>query len=383
MNESNLWIDIISKFYTNLHNTDRVLKASDLSDNRRERLFKYFERLEELHKKVANSESKTGEKLLKSFYYDLYVIKPEDIPESYFQKQISIARERGYGNIKLTPENRKQMIDQIIEDQKESLDKWIELRNICHELEKDRYVDGIVITHGTDTLEETAFFLNLTLACHKPVVLTGSMRPATATSADGPMNLYQAVALACHMEAWQAGVLAVISDTIYSGRDLQKTNSYKTDAFKMGEFGSLGYMRDDHVYLLNAPFKKHTFQTIFSKMEFEDLPKVEIFYVHTDSDPELLKFMLDTYDGLVLAGTGSGNYPTKIKEVLENYTGECTVVRASRVLEGAVFDSEVFDSKRVTIPAYKFSAQKARILLMLALSCTKNHETIKSFFQEY
>ena len=148
------------------------------------------------------------------------------------------------------------------------LDKWVELRNICHELEKNRYVDGIVITHGTDTLEETAFFLNLTLACHKPVVLTGSMRPATATSADGPMNLYQAVALACHMEAWQAGVLAVISDTIYSGRDLQKTNSYKTDAFKMGEFGSLGYMRDDHVYLLNSPFKKHTFQTIFSSRNF-------------------------------------------------------------------------------------------------------------------
>ena len=118
-------------------------------------------------------------------------------------------------------------------------------------------------------------------------------------------------------------------------------------------------------------------------MEFEDLPKVEIFYVHTDSDPELLKFMLGMYDGLVLAGTGSGNYPTKIKEVLENYTGECTVVRASRVLEGAVFDSEIFDSKRVTIPAYKFSAQKARILLMLALNCTKNHEIIKSFFQEY
>ena len=231
------------------------------------------------------------------------------------------------------------------------IDKWVELRKICHELEKNRYVDGIVITHGTDTLEETAFFLNLTLACH--------------------------------MEAWQAGVLAVISDTIYSGRDLQKTNSYKTDAFKMGEFGSLGYMRDDHVYLLNAPFKKHTFQTIFSKMEFDDLPKVEIFYVHTDSDPELLKFMLGTYDGLVLAGTGSGNYPTKIKDVLENYTGECTVVRASRVLEGAVFDSDVFDSKKVTIPAYKFSAQKARILLMLALNCTKNHETIKSFFQEY
>ena len=118
-------------------------------------------------------------------------------------------------------------------------------------------------------------------------------------------------------------------------------------------------------------------------MEFETLPKVEIFYVHTDSDPELLEYMLNKYDGIVLAGTGSGNYPTQIKDVLEAYTGECTLVRASRVLEGAVFDSDVFDSKRITIPAYKFSAQKARILLMLGLNCTKNHETIKSFFQEY
>ena len=261
--------------------------------------------------------------------------------------------------------------------------KWIELRKICHSLEKDPNVDGIVVTHGTDTLEETAFFLNLTLDCHKPVVLTGAMRPATATSADGPMNLYQAVALASHMEAWQAGVLAVFSDTIYSGRDLQKTNSYKTDAFKMGEFGALGYMRDDHVYLLNSPYKKHTFQTLFSKMDLENMPTVEIFYMHTDSDPELLKYMLDKYDGLILAGTGSGNYPTSIKDVLEAYQGDCTIVRASRVLEGAVFDSPVFDPKQVTIPAYKFSAQKARILLMLALSCTKNHETIKSFFQEY
>lgn len=263
------------------------------------------------------------------------------------------------------------------------IEKWIELRKICHTLESDPNVDGIVITHGTDTLEETAFFLNLTLDCHKPVVLTGSMRPATATSADGPMNLYQAVALACHMEAWQAGVLAVFSDTIYSGRDLLKTNSYKTDAFKMGEFGALGYMRDDHVYLLNAPYKKHTFQTIFSKMDLENLPSVEIFYIHTDADPKLLKYMLEHYDGVVLAGTGSGNYSTKIKEVLESYEGDCTIVRSSRVLEGAVFNSQIFDPKKITIPAYKFSAQKARILLMLSLHCTKNHETITSFFREY
>ncbi len=263
------------------------------------------------------------------------------------------------------------------------LEKWIELRKICHDLEKDPNVDGIVITHGTDTLEETAFFLNLTLDCHKPIVITGAMRPATATSADGPMNLYQAVALASHMEAWQAGVLAVFSDTIYSGRDLLKTNSYKTDAFKMGEFGALGYMRDDHVYLLNSPFKKHTFQTLFSKMDFETLPQVEVLYVHSDLDPGLLSYMLEKYDGLILAGTGSGNYPSNIQKVIEENNDNCIVVRSSRVLEGAVFDSPVFDPNQVCIPAYKFSPQKARILLMLALHCTKNKGTIKSFFQEY
>lgn len=262
-------------------------------------------------------------------------------------------------------------------------DKWKELRKYCHRLDKDDSVDGIVITHGTDTLEETAFFLNLTLDCHKPVVLTGSMRPATSTSADGPMNLYQAVALACSKDAYDEGVLAVFSDTIYSARDLQKTNSYKTDAFKMGEFGSLGYMRDSQVYLLNAPHKKHTHQTEFSKLTLDSLPKVAIFYVHSDCDSNLLETMMEMYDGVVIAGTGSGNYPTNIKNVIENNDTNCVLVRSSRVLEGAVFDSSFFDPGFKTIPALKFSAQKARILLQLALSVTKDVDNIKNIFLMY
>ena len=246
------------------------------------------------------------------------------------------------------------------------LKQWLALRKYCERYDQDDAVDGIVITHGTDTLEETAFFLNLTLNCHKPVVLTGSMRPATSTSADGPMNLYQAVALACSKDAYDAGILAVFSDTIYSGRDLQKTNSYKTDAFKMGEFGSLGYMRDDQVYLLNEPHKKHTHQTIFAQLQIDTLPKVGIYYVHSDCDSKLLKYMLENYDGVVIAGTGSGNYPGRIQKVLEE-NEDSIVVRSSRVLEGAVFDSGYFDPKKRTIPALKFSAQKARILLQLSL----------------
>ena len=125
-NMRNAWLDMISKVYSNLHNSDRVLKASNVSDKKRERLLKYFERLEELHNKVSKTKSVNGEKLLKSFYYDLYVIKPENIPESYFQNQVRLARERGYGNIELTEEDKRGMTEEVIDDQKKSLDKWIE-----------------------------------------------------------------------------------------------------------------------------------------------------------------------------------------------------------------------------------------------------------------
>ena len=125
-NMRNAWLDMISKVYTNLHNSDRVLKASSVSDKKRERLLKYFERLEELHNKVSETKSVNGEKLLKSFYYDLYVIKPENIPDAYFQNQVRLARERGYGNIELTEEDKRRMTEEVIDDQRKSLDKWIE-----------------------------------------------------------------------------------------------------------------------------------------------------------------------------------------------------------------------------------------------------------------
>ena len=125
-NMRNAWLDMISKVYTNLHNSDRVLKASNVSDKKRERSLKYFERLEELHNKVSKTKSVNGEKLLKNFYYDLYVIKPENIPDTYFQNQVRLARERGYGNIELTEEDKMRKTEEVIDDQKKTLDKWIE-----------------------------------------------------------------------------------------------------------------------------------------------------------------------------------------------------------------------------------------------------------------
>ena len=122
----NGWIDIISKMYKDLHNSERVMHISKEYDKKRERLLNYFNRLEEIHKRVSESKNKSDEKLLKGFYYDLYVIKPENIPESYFQNQVKLARERGYGNIELTEEDKRRMTEEVIDDQKKSLDKWIE-----------------------------------------------------------------------------------------------------------------------------------------------------------------------------------------------------------------------------------------------------------------
>ena len=122
----NAWIDMISKVYVNLHNNQSVLNSSNKSDKKRERIIKYFNRLEEVHNKVSKTKSASAEKILKNFYYDLYIIKPENIPESYFNNQIELARERGYGNITLTDKNKERMIKQVIDDQKGTLDKWIE-----------------------------------------------------------------------------------------------------------------------------------------------------------------------------------------------------------------------------------------------------------------
>ena len=259
-------------------------------------------------------------------------------------------------------------------------ERWIALRDLIDAYGADPYVDGIVVTHGTDTLEETAFFLNLTLRHDLPVVLTGSMRPATAASADGPMNLYQAVALACSEEARGAGVLAVFSDTIYSGRDIRKSNSYKTDAFEIGHFGSLGYMRDDQVCFLSRSRRPRTCSSPFSGMEITHLPRVSIAYWHCGADIGILDHMCEHSDGIVLAGSGSGNYGSTWQKHLHELASRHFIVRASRVPQGIVFDSPIFDPQGDTIPAYTFSPHKARILLMLALLKTRDREEIRRLF---
>lgn len=264
-------------------------------------------------------------------------------------------------------------------------DKWLVLAKKINELIQREDIDGIVVTHGTDTIEETAYFLNLTIHSDKPVVITGAMRPATATSADGPYNLYQAIALASSDQSNGQGVMVLFSNTIYSGRDIQKVNNYKIDAFDQKAFGCLGYMQDEHVYFYSKTFKCHTCQSIFSKQLPDTLPKVGIAYFYAGADPYILDHLAQDHEGIIIAGSGNGNYSQKwLKRINElSESKQMIFVRASRVPLGIVFNDHVFDPHEHCIASNTLSAQKARILLSLALSITHDHNKIKEIFENY
>ncbi len=261
---------------------------------------------------------------------------------------------------------------------------WLKLLKEIDEIASRDDIDGIVVTHGTDTIEETAYFLNLTISTLKPVVLTGAMRPATATSADGPYNLFQAISLASHEEAIGRGVMCLFSSTIYSGRDIQKVNNYKIDAFDQKAFASLGYMKDDEVYFYSQPLKTHTKLSQFSQVAYAKLPRVGIAPFYAGASTDVLEALGKEHEGIVIVGTGSGNYSKKWQACIEKLTQQGIVfVRASRVINSIVFDDEVFDPQRCCIGANTLSPYKARVLLMLALTQTHQLDEIRKIFLKY
>lgn len=259
---------------------------------------------------------------------------------------------------------------------------WLRLTRRINELAVRDDIAGFVITHGTDTLEETAFFLNLTVKTRKPVVITGAMRPATALSPDGPFNLYQAVALAASPEAVGKGVLAVFSDAIYSARDVQKGSTFHVDAFSSDDFGCLGYIRDTRPYFYNAPVKKHTIHSGFSVDDLSSFPKVSIAYFHVDADPAILHFQYEQSDGLIIAGAGNGEMSLLWEEELKNLEplGKPIVI-TSRIHDGIVTLHREVPSN--VLSGDTLNPQKARILLMLALTKTKKIERIREIFEIY
>jgi L-asparaginase len=248
-----------------------------------------------------------------------------------------------------------------------------------NELAKSPDVDGFVITHGTDTLEESAFFLNLTVKTDKPVVMVGSMRPSTAVSADGPLNLYNAVGVAADPKASGRGVLVLMNDWIHAAHSLTKTSTTAVQTFMSplrGLVGVSSYGKNDYY---STPVWKHTTQSEFDISQVTELPRVDVIFVALDMSPLVIDASVASgAKGIVLAGVGNGNMnKAAVKKGV-------VVVRSSRVPTGLVGRNvELDDDKLGFIASDELNPQKARILLTLALLKPRNAKDTQALFSTY
>ncbi|WRC50954.1 type II asparaginase [Helicobacter pylori] len=261
---------------------------------------------------------------------------------------------------------------------------WFKLAKRAQELLDDSRIQGVVITHGTDTLEESAYFLNLVLHSTKPVVLVGAMRNAASLSADGALNLYNALSVAIDEKSANKGVLVVMDDTIFSAREVIKTHTTHTSTFKALNSGSIGSVYYGKVRYYMQSLRKHTIESEFSILELNPpLPKVDIIYTHAGMTPDLFQASLNSHaKGVVIAGVGNGNVSAGfLKAMQEASQMGVVIVRSSRVGSGEVTSGEIDDKAFIT--SDNLNPQKARVLLQLALTKTNNKEKIQEMFEEY
>ncbi|MHC0446400.1 type II asparaginase [Flavobacterium sp. 3-218] len=267
-----------------------------------------------------------------------------------------------------------------------SVDIWIKLNKRINEIYKNNEADGIVITHGTDTQEETAYFLSLTVRYDKPVVITGSMRPATAISADGPKNLFDAVTLAASKQAANSGVLLVFNEYILSGRDAVKTSTTHLNAFNAPNSGPIGQVYDGKVVMYQKELRKSNKNTPFDITGLTKLPDVAVVELFADAPATAINaYVASGVKGIVTGGLGNGNLNKVNSDAAAAAVKKGIVVaRASRVPTGRVtLLDETDDAKLGTIVADDLIPQKARILLMLGLTQTSDSKKLQEYFFEY
>lgn len=268
-----------------------------------------------------------------------------------------------------------------------TLGNWLTIANRINALfASDPAVAGVVITHGTNTLEETAYFLNLTVKHDRPVVLVGSQRPATAISADGPLNLLSAIRAAAAPVSRGKGVLVVMNDEINGARDVTKSNTYRVEAFRSGELGFLGYVDPDQVVFYRSSTKRHTAQSEFDLSGIKDFPRVDIVYSYIEPDTSMIK-ALESARGIIFAGTGAGGISNLEKAAVSAINSSAApvkpiLVRSNRTGNGRVIERTDY-TKLNMLPGDNLSPQKARILLMLALTKTSDPTEIRRMFSEY
>src|ERR1700758_95455 len=267
-----------------------------------------------------------------------------------------------------------------------TLDIMLTLAKRINVLLADKDVDGVVITHGTDTMEETAFFLNLVVRSDKPVVMVGSMRPSTAVSADGPLNLFNAVGVAVDPNARGRGVMVVMNDWIHGAHSLTKTNTTAIQTFMSPLRGLLGISSYGKNDFYNTPQWKHTTQSEFDIAGVSALPRVDILYAYADMSADLIDASVAKgAKGIVIAGVGNGNMNQASLQAAANAAKKgVIVVRSSRVVTGTVGRNvEVNDDAMNLVASDEHNPQKSRVLLMLALLRPRSHEEIQNLFYHY
>ena len=263
---------------------------------------------------------------------------------------------------------------------------WIKLATRVNEILAQPDVTGVVITHGTDTIEETAYFLNLVVKSRKPVVLTAAMRPSTALSADGPLNFFNAVAVAANPEAVGRGVLVVVNDWIHGAASLTKTSTTAVQTFLSPLSGLIGTVAYGVSEFYRQPIGRHTVNSEFSVGPNTVLPRVDIVMAHENMDGKMIEdAAANGAKGIVVAGVGNGNMTASALKALSAQARKGIVaVRSSRVTTGQVGrDVEVNDDSLGTVASLGLNPQKARVLLRLALLKTTDPATIQRYFDEY
>ena len=263
---------------------------------------------------------------------------------------------------------------------------WKKLAVRANEIFKKNEADAIVITHGTDTQEETGYFLDLLIKSEKPVVLTGSMRPATAISADGPKNLYDAITVAIDPKSKGRGVLVSFNEGIFDSREVMKLSTTKTNAFGSPNTGPIGQAYDGRVEYYSSSTREVNVNTPFTVSADTKLPRVDIVYMYADAPADQIDLLISKkVDGIVIAGVGNGNFNKAYTDAVKRAVAAGIVVcRASRTPSGrVVLHDEINDEQLGTIVSDDLTPQKARILLMLGLTKTKDKKQLQQYFFKY
>jgi L-asparaginase len=249
---------------------------------------------------------------------------------------------------------------------------------------KEPDIAGIIITQGTNNLEESAFFLHLTVQSKKPVVFVGAQRPSTALSSDGWLNLYNAVRIAASPDSVGRGVVLAMNDEINSARDVKKASAYRVHAFQSPDLGVLGYADPDKVLYYRNPTRRHTVDSEFNASKIDTLPQVDVQFSYLEaSGAPIDALVAEGAKGIILDGSGAGSPSNQQTEAIKRAQAKGVIVVATtRTGTGRVLETSS-RKKSGVIPGDNLTAQKARILLQLALSQTSDPKEIKRIFDQY